>query len=214
MIIPMSRLVAEYGVRPKGVLHVGAHLGEEAGAYAEAGVERVLWVEANPELVGELRARILPYPGQYAVQAAVSDVDGGEATLYLATFTMSSSLLPPKDHLAVYPGIHYPRALGVVTTTVDTLLLEADLGSPGDFDLLNLDLEGAELLALRGAEGLLPHLKWVYLEVYHREMYEGCGLLPEVDAFLWARGFGRVAMADEGWDHGFSDALYARRPPA
>ena len=43
----MDRLVGEYGVKPKSVLHVGAHLAEEAGAYHAAGVERVLWVEAN-----------------------------------------------------------------------------------------------------------------------------------------------------------------------
>lgn len=213
MLITMDRLQAEYGVSPKRVLHIGAHLGEEAAAYHEAGVEEVMWVEANPELFGELEARVRAYPGQHAAQAAISDTDGGTATLHLCTFTMASSILAPKEHLVTYPGMHYPRAVEVTTSTIDTLL-RCCYGRYDAFDMLNIDIEGAELLAFRGAEMTLPHLQWVYLEVNHREMYEGCAMLPDVDAFLRARGFDRVAMADEGWDHGFSDACYARREVA
>lgn len=209
----MHRLQSEYGVRPTDVLHVGAHLAEEAEAYHNAGVERVLWVEANPELFGELEGRLLNFPGQRAVRAAVADTDGAVATLHLCTFSMASSLLEPKDHLVTYPGMHYPRSVEVETVTIDTLL--AREGYPYDaFEMLNIDIEGAELLAFRGATETLPHLKWIYLEVNHREMYEGCAMLPDVDDFLWGRGFQRVAMADEGWDHGFSDALYTRSRPA
>jgi FkbM family methyltransferase len=210
VIIPMSRLRDEFGVRPRAVLHVGAHLGEEAPAYHEAGAQRVLWVEANPRLMGTLADNVSGYPGQEAVQCAISDVDGGTATLHLCTFTMASSILAPKEHLVIYPGMHYPETLEVPTRTIDSLLRH--LGERHDaFDLLNIDIEGAELLAFKGAEMTLPNLKWVYLEVNHREMYEGCAMLPDVDDFLGARGFERVAMADEGWDHGFSDALYSRR---
>lgn len=209
----MARLVEEYGVRPKRILHVGAHLAEEAGAYHAAGVEAVLWVEANPELMGTLVDNLSGYPEQTAIKAAVSDENAGEATLHLCTFSMASSLLVPKEHLAIYPGMHYPRDIRVTTTTIDTLLSVNGYDHDA-FDMLNIDIEGAELLAFRGATAVLPHLKWVYLEVNHREMYEGCAMVADVDAFLGERGFGRVATADEGWDHGFSDALYTRRPGA
>ena len=209
MIIPMSRLVAEFGVRPTAVLHVGAHLGEEAAAYANAGVERVLWVEANPHLMEALIGSIEPYPGQLAVNAAVSDTDDGAATLHLCTFSMASSLLAPKEHLVTYPGMHYPTDLPVTTVTIDTLLAREGC-EPDAFDFLNIDIEGAELLAFRGAEKTLPHLRWIYLEVNTREMYEGCAMVGDVDAYLGERGFERVATADEGWDHGFADALYVR----
>lgn len=208
MILPMARLVAEYGVKPTGILHVGAHLGEEAEAYAEAGAERVLWVEANPDLMGNLSAHVARF-GQFAVQAAVSDKDGAKATLHLCTFSMASSLLEPKDHLIVYPGMPYPSSVEVETTTIDTLLTNL-YGGCDRFDLLNIDIEGAELLAFAGAERTLPHLKWIYLEVNTREMYAGCAMADEVDAYLGERGFARVAEADEGWDHGFKDALYVR----
>lgn len=211
MIIPMARLVSEFGVRPRAILHVGAHLGEEAAAYHEAGAEYVLWVEANPELMGTLSDNVSRYPEQFAVQAAISDTLGATATLHLCSFTMASSLLVPKEHLTTYPGMHYSRSLEVETTTIDTLLRVSHLGYD-HFDFLNIDIEGAELLAFKGAEQTLPHLKWVYLEVNTREMYEGCAMVDEVDAYLGERGFDRVISADEGWDHGFMDALYQRRP--
>ena len=209
MIIPMARLVAEFGVKPKNILHVGAHLAEEAAAYQEAGVDRVLWVEANPDLMGTLTDNVGHYPGQRVLQAAVSDKDGATATLHLCTFTMASSLLAPKEHLITYPGMPYPRSIEVETVTIDTLLRENGYGL-GGFDMLNIDIEGAELLAFEGAAETLPHLKWIYLEVNTREMYEGCAMSDDVDAYLGERGFARVVDADEGWDHGFKDALFVR----
>jgi FkbM family methyltransferase len=210
MLITMDRLHAEYGVSPKRVLHVGAHLGEEAAAYHAAGVEEVLWVEANADLFGALTDNLRPYPGQVSACAAISDTDGGQAHLHLASFTMSSSLLPPKEHYRFYPHIQYPTTREVTTTTVDTLL--RSLGyAPGHFDMANIDIEGAELLAFRGMAETLPNLRWVYLEVNHEEMYAGCALLPDVDAFLEARGFERIAIQDAGYYHGWSDACYARR---
>lgn len=209
MLIPMDRLQSEYGVSPKGVLHVGAHLGEEAAAYHAAGVRYVLWVEANPRLIGTLSDNVRPYSGHDVVRAAVSDTDGAPATLHLASFTMSSSLLPPKEHYRFYPHIRYPEEEPVETVTIDTLLERVGV-LPLGFDFLNLDIEGAELLALKGATKLLPFLKWVYAEVNHEEMYEGCALLPEMDAFLGAAGFERIALQDAGYYHGWSDALFKR----
>jgi hypothetical protein len=122
---------------------------------------------------------------------------------------MASSLLAPKEHLITYPGMPYPRSLEVETVTIDTLLRENGYGL-GGFDFLNIDIEGAELLAFAGAAETLPHLKWIYLEVNTREMYEGCAMSDDVDAYLGERGFARVVDADEGWDHGFKDALFVR----
>jgi FkbM family methyltransferase len=208
----MSRLVSEFGVTPRAVLHVGAHLGEEAAAYHAAGVEKVLWVEANPDLMGTLTDNVGHYPGQRAVQCAISDIDGGTATLHLCTFTMASSILAPKEHLVTYPGMTYTRSIEVPTRTIDSMLRHLGVSS-GAFDFLNIDIEGAELLAFAGATATLPHLKWIYLEVNTREMYEGCAMSDDVDAYLGARGFDRVVDADEGWDHGFKDALFRRREP-
>lgn len=210
MILPMARLVEEFDVRPRTIVHVGAHLGEEAEAYAAAGAARVLWVEANPDLLQPLRTRIAGYPGHTAVRAAVSDADDAPATLHLCTFPMASSLLAPKEHLAVYPSMAFPRALEVRTVTLDTLLAREGL-PPGSVDFLNLDIQGAELHALRGATETLAGVRWVYTEVNYRELYAGCAFADEIHFFLWERGFECAASADEGPQYGWGDALYTRR---
>lgn len=59
MLIPYKKCVeiyrAIYGISPKNVLHIGAHLGEEAASYEDNGVLKVVWFEANPKLAMELK---------------------------------------------------------------------------------------------------------------------------------------------------------------
>lgn len=214
MLITMDRLRAEYGVSPKRVLHVGAHLGEEAADYAASGVRDVLWVEANPELMAGLRAHLAAFPGQAALQAAVSDADGEPAVLHVAQSataalpSMCSSLLPPKAQLRIYPFFDYSKTIALETVTLDTLLAREGL-DPGGWDLLNLDVEGGELRVLRGAPRALAGAAWVFTEVNHAERFAGGALLPEMDTFLHARGFVRLRLQDFP-DGTWGEALYGR----
>jgi FkbM family methyltransferase len=159
----------------------------------------------------ELQAHVASFPGQRAVQATVSDVDNVPVTLRLTTFSMASSILPIKRHLDFYPSMPEIAFQSDVSITVDELLA-AHVESP-DFDMANLDVEGAELHVLRGMKTVMPHLKWVYTEVNHEEMYEGCVLVPQMDDYLASFGFERVAIQDAyigSQMMGFADALYAR----
>ena len=207
----MAQLVDGYGVKPKAVLHVGAHLGEEAPDYAVAGVERVFWVEANQTLMPALQEQVASFPGQRAVQATVSDVNDEPVTLRLTTFSMASSILPLKRHLDFYPSMPEIGGQLDMTTTVD-MLLEQHGESPA-FDMANLDVEGAELYVLRGMTSVMPSLRWIYTEVNHEEMYEGCVLVQHMDEYLADFGFERIAIQDAyvgSQMMGFADALYAR----
>ncbi|HZS41104.1 MAG TPA: FkbM family methyltransferase [Polyangia bacterium] len=207
MLIPMTTLIAEHGVRPAGVLHLGAHTGEEAEAYARAGAERVLWFEANPRVMPALERHLAAFPGQRAVHAAVSDADDRTVELTIASNGQSSSLLKMKRHRERYPDITEQGTVEVRTITVDTWLAR-DGQSPADYQLANLDLQGAELLALRGMRGCLPSLRWIYAEINFEELYQGCPLAAELDAFLAPHGFTRAITADTGY--GWADALYVR----
>lgn len=211
MLIPMSQLMTEWHVKPKAVLHVGAHLAEEAQDYQTAGVERVFWVEANHTLIPELKAHVAGFPGQRAVQATVSDINDEPVTLRLTTFSMASSILPIKRHLDYYPSMPEIGGQLDMTTTVD-MLLEQHGESP-DFDMANLDVEGAELHVLRGMTTVMPSLRWIYTEVNHEEMYEGCVLVAHMDEYLADLGFRRLVIQDAYIGvrmMGFADALYAR----
>lgn len=215
MLIPMDVLGRDFGVCPRAVLHVGAHLGEEAADYHANGVTEALWIEANPELMDGLREVLAAYPGQTAVHAAVTDEDGAKATLHVAQSAtaalpaMNSSLLEPAAQRVIYPFFDYSKTIALETVTLDTLLEREGYGF-GRYQLLNLDVEGGELHVLRGASKALVGVTWIFTEVNHVERFAGGAVLPAMDAFLEERGFERVVLCDFG-DHTWGDALYRRR---
>jgi hypothetical protein len=69
-----------------------------------------------------------------------------------------------------------------------------------------MDLQGAELLALRGATETLRSVRFVYTEVNVDELYAGCAQLDEIDEQL----VGFVRMETALTPHGWGDAFYVR----
>ena len=51
MYIKIKEIKSRYSPNIKGILHLGAHHGEEAQEYYEAGYEQVIWIEGNPDLM-------------------------------------------------------------------------------------------------------------------------------------------------------------------
>jgi hypothetical protein len=68
------------------------------------------------------------------------------------------------------------------------------------------DIQGAELLALKGATESLKHAQVLYLEVNEEYLYKNCGLIGEIDEFVAKFGFRRVMtnMTGQKW----GDAIY------
>src|SRR5262249_44883265 len=62
--------------------------------------------------------------------------------------------------------------------------------------LLKLDVQGFELPALRGCEGLLQSFSHVYVEVSFIELYTGQALAGEVTAYLMGKGFSLARVAN------------------
>ena len=206
MLIPFDEIVRRYRVRPKGVLHLGAHLGEEAKDYAAQGVGDVLWVEANPALIEPLTQAVGSY-GHRVAQGVLSDAAGKKVEFKITNNGQSSSYLSLGTHAEHYPKIQVVETLELETTTVQDLYRAHDI-APDAYDFVNLDLQGCELDALRGMGPLLDHFAAVYCEVNKEALYEGCPLLPDIDAFLGERGFTRRALRMSKYRWG--DALYVR----
>ena len=47
MLIKLDELIEKYDIAFKGIIHIGAHHAEERDDYANHGVNRVIWIEAN-----------------------------------------------------------------------------------------------------------------------------------------------------------------------
>jgi phage terminase large subunit-like protein len=84
---------------------------------------------------------------------------------------MSSSLLPPKEHLVRYPWVTFERECLVRTMRLDTW---AERFCSRTIDFIWMDVQGAEHLVFMGGQQTLRHrTRWLYFEYYNREMYEG-----------------------------------------
>lgn len=208
-MLNLQKLALEHDVQPYGVIHVGAHEGQEAADYAAMGVKQVLFIEANPVVFQRLQANLTNYPQMQAVNCAISDRNT-PVNLHLTSMDQSSSILPLKLHQQVYPDITETAQIVVASKTLDVLLQDLDL-NPGNFNWLNLDIQGAELLALKGAENLLFYVDAINTEVNFTELYAGCALIDQIDDFLRQRGFERVALTTP-FHPSWGDAFYVRRP--
>lgn len=232
MLIPLKYMIRKYRMNVTGIMHVGAHLAEELADYTEQGIYNVVWVEADP-LTYEKLLEIVP-PHQYAVQAVVSDQIGQKLTFNRANNGQSSSILELGTHETEHPEVVYTDSFDVVTATIDDLAWELEPKraimnmsprtkkaygvkesprerpkNPVDYiNMLNLDIQGAELKALQGAEDVLGRIRYIYTEVNEKELYKGCALLPELDSFLAEHDFKRVETSMT--PHGWGDALYVK----
>ena len=198
-----------FGIKPAGVLHVGAHKGDEITTYRKHGVTPIVFVEANPTLADGLRNRFQSEPDVFVIEAAASDTEG-RANFNVTNMDQSSSLLPLKDHSNLYPRIKVAEQINVRTARIDDLLKEIGLDTR-EIGLTVMDIQGAELMALKGAPLLLKEIQALQLEVNYAELYAGCAEIGELDTFLEGAGFLRCATMSPYSDR-WGDALYVRRP--
>jgi FkbM family methyltransferase len=223
MLFSLPELIERYKMNITGVVHAGAHYGEEAEAYEACGIERVLWIEADPRLMAVLNERVYPL-GQVTVCACVGARDGDEVVFHRAdsieggNWGLSSSVLPLGTCRQVHPEIRYIDEEPMRTQTLATLL-GPNWPWPGAPDFLTLDLQGYELECLKGAVPVLDSFRWVLTEINEDPLYEGCALLPELSHWMAERGFrltekklwGAQARtsSSERW-FGWGDALFVR----
>lgn len=210
--------VLEPHVAVHGVIHVGAHEGQEVDAYLAHGCGRIVLVEANPEACRILRERFGARPEVDLIEAAALD-EVGTATLRIHTSrsgsTEPASVLELKRFKEILPTLETPRTVEVQAARLDTLLEQNGIDA-AEFQLLNVDVQGAELRVLRGAELTLAAVDAVLTEIHIVELYDGAASELEVDEFLAARGFERADFVyhelydEQGTFPAWGEALYVR----
>lgn len=203
MLIDLSK-VLQLWEKGGAVIHVGAHLAEERDFYRSVGLVPRIWVEAQSALVSRLREK-LDEPDDLVIQGAVWHTSGQEITLNIANNSQSSSVLEFGTHRQRYPETNFIGTEHCLTLTLGSILVR----SKERVTLVNLDIQGTELEALKGAGKQLIDVPLIYTEVNFESLYEGCALVGEIDDYLAKFGFCRTITAKQGLD-GWGDALYVR----
>ncbi len=202
MLISLDMLVAKYKVQFKGILHVGAHECEEIVLYDKyLPRNKVLWIDALEEKVAFSKNK---YPDVLIEQAVVSD-KVEEVTFNVSNNGQSSSILEFGLHKTFHPQVHYVNSFKVTTKLLRDVICKYDI----EYNFLNLDIQGAELKALKGMEEYLEKVDYIYSEVNEDYVYEGCALVTELDEFLGKYGFKRV---ETSWcsNYRWGDAFYVK----
>jgi FkbM family methyltransferase len=203
VLISVASLSKIWKIQPKGVLHVGAHLAEEADDYTRHNWGKVIWIEAQGDLAERLRNKLDPQCNQ-VINATVWSTSGLTFEFNVSSSTQSSSLLNFGTHKKHYPDIVFTKSYSVITSTLEDIL-----DKDSEFNFINLDIQGVELEALKGLGAHIDNVKWIYSEVNKKEVYENCSNVKEIDRYLRERGFKRAAtrwVKKQGW----GDALYVR----
>jgi FkbM family methyltransferase len=202
MLIPLHDLVKKYNIQFKGVLHIGAHECEEIKDY-EVYVPRsqILWIDALPGKVDYCKQK---YPNILIENAVVSDIIE-TVRFNVSNNGQSSSMLDFGLHTTFHPQVKYITCFETETKLLKSILPNYNI----NYNFLNLDIQGAELKALKGMEEYLPNVDYIYTEVNSDYVYKECALIGELDEYLLKFGLHRV---ETKWtDCKWGDAFYIRK---
>jgi FkbM family methyltransferase len=173
--------------RPLVVADIGCRWGIPQRWAESPGQLRVFAFDADPAECARLQATAPP--NVTYVGTALGDRDG-QARLYLTEDPACSSLFPPATEvLALFPELEAATPTGTRDIAVRTFDGWAQEAGVAEVDVLKLDVQGAELSVLRGAQRLLSTVRIIEAEVTFNPIYTGQPLFGEVDAYLRERGF-------------------------
>jgi len=196
-----------HNVRPIGILHVEAHVAEENSEYRVNKYDNgggIIWVEVIPEIAEEIKSKLdLRVNKVYC--ATIWNQEGKQLEFNVASKTASSRLLKFGLHKTTYPDIGVTKKIVVTTKRLETLLVSDNL-----FELVILDIQGAQDRAIESLGNRINEVKYIYMEISRKELYLGTKLVKEIDDYLDSLGFIRVFTA---WNRRakWGDALDVRK---
>jgi FkbM family methyltransferase len=169
---------------------VGANEGQYAAGMRALGFTgQIISFEPLDGAFPKLRNRCANDGDWQCHQLAIGDSDA-EVIIKVAGNLESSSILPMMDvHVEAYPESKYVAEQKVNVTRLDSILPGNLKGGKKDRLMLKLDVQGYELKALQGAEGIFDQVEIVDIEVSLLPLYEGQPSLVELINFFESRGF-------------------------
>ena len=126
----------------------------------------------------------------------------GEATFYVSSGTppnketpadnstdfgnKSSSLYKPGKTKEVHPWLEFNEKITIQTETLKNFCKEHNVNS---IDFIHMDVQGAELMVLKGAKEMISNINSVWLEVEKVELYENQALKNDIEDFFIEKEF-------------------------
>ncbi len=203
-------VLCERGFEPQGILDIGAYDGEFS-LLARQFFPRASLLMVEPQ--AQKQTQLHKVVGDLGGDAHVRKVLLGDRNRAACVFHQTNTSVGSTGS-SLYPeASEHPREpLTMPMRTLDGLLAEFPNRR---FDLIKLDVQGAELDVLRGATACLPQVEVLFVELSLHVVNHGAPRLAEVVAVLDAHGFAMFDLlplprANQGLQLQ-TDAVFVRR---
>lgn len=203
MLINLENLVQKYDLKITGVIHVGAHFGQENQVYNNLGIEKRIFFEPLSKSFEVLKNNI---GENYSLYQMALGNENKKVSMYVehANSGQSSSILKPEKHLEQYPHIQFVDSEEVTMSRLDDMGLDLK-----DYNFIMIDVQGYELEVFKGASNTLNNIDYIMSEINRDELYENCAKINELIDFLKPYGF---ELVEESWDGGtWGDGFFIKR---
>jgi FkbM family methyltransferase len=204
MLIDLKTVKEKYDMKITGVLHIGAHFGQEFDIYESLGIKNTIFFEPLPHVFRELNKKL---EGKSVLYETALGNTVGKVEMFVESNNqgMSSSILEPGIHTQQYPHIVFNNKVTVPITKLDLVM---ETHNKTDYNFICIDVQGYELEVLKGADESLNNIDYIISEVNRAEVYKNCTKVSELDKFLGEYGFVRKETDWVGQTWG--DALYIK----
>lgn len=98
----------------------------------------------------------------------------------------SSSLYKPGKTKEIHPWLEFNETISIETETLENFCKDHEIET---IDFIHMDVQGAELIVLEGAENMISNINSIWLEVEKVPLYENQALKPQIETFLLSNNF-------------------------
>jgi FkbM family methyltransferase len=174
---------------PNVIFDIGANRGDTAIKYSNLfPTAKIYAFEPFEETFKKLKNNVKDYPNINIYNFAIADTIG-ETILHINKNEDTNSILSSsKIGLSSDDQVKTIGQTIIKTDTIDAFCLSHKIDK---IDILKMDIQGAELMALIGAKKILAEKKidLIYTETYFRRQYNNQPLFHEISKFLADYGY-------------------------
>lgn len=198
MLLDLNTLHKKYEMNINGVIHIGAHFGEEHKTYKNLNINNIVYFEPVLKTFKKLQENVSDAElFNYALGSENKSVE-----MYIEEKDLfgCSSILKPSSN---YDNVSFTPNEMVEMRTLDSFNFN-------NYNFLNIDVQGYELEVLKGSENTLKNVDYIICEINKytptKKMdYIGASDVNDVITFLNNYGFSLVEQDWSGisWGDGF-----------
>jgi FkbM family methyltransferase len=208
MILNFEEIIKKYNLQINGIIHIGAHEGEEVSIYETNNIKNIICFEPLEEAFIKLAEKC---ENKYDFFQLALGNENKQVQFNVASNNQSSSILKPKLHLTQHPTITFNKTIIIEMSRLDDVMVfyhSNKINKNKKFNFINIDVQGYELEVFKGAEKYLNNIDYIMTEVNNDFVYEKNAKIEEIDDFLNKYNFKRkeTNWAGKTW----GDAFYIK----